>query len=759
MTDVPPASGHAPIENPPAVAPDKGRRKTHAKRESAASNQATDSQTLYLEAVEPNYHELAKSVCQAPKAYNGQLVWLAPQPGSENPNTIRLFEPPAPLSKASRVDLLMCFQNERAKRGLKLGVILYIRVSSDMQALMGGSLKAMCIAQLEKCARYGLQVLAIGIDVESGTVEDRIALSKVMEAIHSGRARCLVVPVISRLERNEANFAVRMSALGDCESWVLFGQTYEDKSFEYVYWYDFDSRERAVSHVRRAELYIKEMKDSITSTEREKLKAGLLISPLRKNNFVLYNIVNLVDADSKRPNSQRRIDKQADCVQQYAHMKQTLFAGRDAKDPDALERYLKEQGKRIGQNIAVDEFEWEMRLGLVIGRNRRSPGAPEEHTVKVPDLAIETSKDETQIQQAEKEYYELLEAIDDIKALRRKQHTKALNSDRLDEYRKAQLAEAQQAAGERIAYRLTCNCHDTLTQVLWVGDVPGKTDEPRDWVICPKCSLRVSGNPDKQRMPRKKHFNAIRGWAEEACNSCTRYGRVKKLDSVFIGKMEFPVFECLACARQRWRGAAKVHGQGALETNEAAREAENQPEGPTQSPPNQHAGTNPPVGAITKGASDLDKSMRNRRTYKPAQNAPSKAPPGVARTMWEGPLPPGPDFAKDLTPVAVANRMADALIQHGMTYCFHTTQLRSFGLGRPVDHDLDILMRQKANKGQFHCHNILRERGFELKVYRVPKTWLYIYWVEGISQEGPSQAAKTEPCGVAAEAEEASQAE
>ncbi len=347
MTDepAPEASKPDPETAAPEVPVEKTSRKSHAHKESVRSYQSADSTGTSLAAVEPKYHQRALDVIKSPRSFDGQLVWLV----DSTLNPLPLAWSPPKLKDCSRIGFLTCFAQDRPKDGSRRYVIIYIRVSSRGQALKGTALQSTLRWMLKKCERHGLWAAGIAVDIESGREEDRSGLTKVMEAVQQGQVRCIVVPAINRLERNEAHFGMRMQALSDVESWVYYGQTYEDPYFDYAAWTDWDSRDRAVTQVRAAEKYVKDGIDGVASTDRNKMQQCYLVSSNKRDTFCIYDI-NI--EDTKRPNAFRKIVRTPKVSKQvYSELKAAIMDGAARKDANVLPALAKAQSERTKKAI------------------------------------------------------------------------------------------------------------------------------------------------------------------------------------------------------------------------------------------------------------------------------------------------------------------------------------------------------------------------------------------------------------------------
>jgi hypothetical protein len=636
-----------------------------------------------LAAVEPKYHQRALDVLKSPKAFNGQLVMLV----DSTLNPLPLAWNPGKLRELSRLGFLTCFAQERVKDGLRLYVILYLRVSSRGQALKGKALEATLRFLLKKCERHGLWVGGIAVDIESGREEDRAALGKVMEVVQSGQVHCIVVPAISRLERNEAHFGMRMQALAHAESWVYYGQTYEDPNFDYCSWYDWDSRDRAVTQVRASEKYVQDGMDGVTSTDRTKLEDGYLISVNKRDTFCIYDIVV---EDESRKGAYRKITIRDDSAAVYMELKASIMDAASRADPTALTAIVKAQSERTGKEIDVDDLWWELAIGWVIGRNQRSPINEEGLAADCEDLRLEDDVDG---------FWNLLKAFADLQGLaRRKRAQSILASDALDKLTKAKLAEAQAARKDGIQYRLSCDCTTPPTPVKWVGSGPKGSGVPQDWVVCPNCDPGGSGKPSKRLLPEKGDFRKAEAAANEPCHTCGRYLPLVEETKVSVGVLEWKVYRCSDCKGTPQLGRAQV-GLMAAEV----------------------------VPAKPKRASKQEAPWDG--IQRPSLEAPTEAPSG-APPLYVGPLPTGPFYDQvGLRPIAVADRV-EAFMRSNPGLSFTTDQLRTVAVGGEVLPGSDPMLTKRWNRGQKYLKDRLAARSIVLHSVRREGGKLHFFWIE-----------------------------
>lgn len=665
----------------------KARRNPVKERDSATSNQRAESQSINLAAVGPKYRAVAAKLCKNPRKFNGQVVLLKDSTRPKRANDESVFEPPK-LKDCTRGDFLTCFNLQRQAKGLLLPVVLYLRVSSDGQALNGTSLQAMCRSQLEKCAANNFLVVAIAVDVESGRVDDRRGLKAAIDLIHKGVVRCLVVPVISRLERDETNFGARMAFLATCESWVYYGQTYQDRGFDYVHWNDFEARHRAVNRVREAEQYVAEMVASVRNSDQNKLHKGYLLSPQKKDNFLFYK-VHIHPA--KRALAAREIIPRAHAKRHYKRIRKLILKARDKKDADCLTRILQAESRRIGDEVTLEDFEWELGIGWIVGLNKRGPASPPELTASCPWLTLVNDPSE---------HAELLQAIDDLKALRRRNRSPGFSSLEIEAYRQAQLAEVQENEQQRIALRWTCNCNGRLKAIKCLGKASHKDSKnPQDWGACPSCGTKT-GTFQKVRLPRKADYRVASKLPSEMCTHCGKFGATREDTPVIIGAMRFPVYRCTDCMKA-WRGE------------------------PTS------------IETIQKPA-PLSQTTGKRSRKRVRERVPQQVPKGVPRKLWDGAVPEGKAYHSDLAQSKIARRMADALRQHGMTYCFTTWQLRSIGIGGEYDFKAPRNVVIRMNHAYAIAKHYLLTIGITTMAMRIPGTMNFVMWT---TQAGATKAA------------------
>lgn len=631
-----------------------------------------------MAAVDAKYHQAALAIIRAPRSFNGQLVWLADHPLNQ------AYVPP-PLKECGRLALLSCFREEREDLGQKLYVILYIRVSSRGQALRGVSLSATLRWMLRKCARHNLTVAAVAVDIESGREEDRAGLNQIMQAVQQGLVRCVVVPAISRLERSEAHFGIRMEKLAAVESWVYYGQTYEDPHFDYVSWADFDSRDRAVTQVRANEKYVQDGIDGMTSSDRLKLEESYLVTVNKHDTFSIYDIRI---EDPEHPGAKRKIVVPATAKQTYHEIKAAIMAAAKNQDLEALEALVKAQSLRTGKSIDVDDLWWELAVGWPVGLNRRSPHAEDGLAAECPDLALEEDVDS---------YWTMLEAFNQLLALNRRQRArKALASDALDEAAKARLAEAQEARRDGIRFRLTCDCTDPPTPVKWIGKGPLRPGMPQDWVICPSCDPGGSGKPAKKLLPEVRDYRKAMKAAKEPCSRCGRCLPLVEQMVVRIGALEWKVYRCSSC-----RGGPQMSSPEVVDAVvELPRETE-------------------PIASLGP------KARENRL------EAPEEAPEGVP-PLWKGEIMAGRDYHERLTPSAIAARLESFWLPR-QAYSFTTTQLRTVAMGAPMPRGASQNLRTQWQRGLSFLTDVLARRGLHVLNKRRPGGTMHFFWIEARS--------------------------
>lgn len=695
-TVTPPAS----LAPSPEVPAEKPRRKTHARKESAESYQAADSTGISLAAVDSKYHQRLLEVLESPKAFNGQLVMLVdstlnPLPGAWTPGKLR---------NAPRIGFLTCFGQDRQKEGHRLYVIIYLRVSSRGQALKGTALEATLRFMLKKCERHGLSVAGVAVDIESGREEDRIALGKVMDVVQSGQVSCIVVPAISRLERNEAHFGMRMQTLAGVESWVYYGQTYEDPYFDYCAWHDWDSRDRAVTQVRAAEKYVQDGMDGVTSTDRSKLQDGYLISVNKRDTFCIYDIHI---EDEKRKGAFRKIIRTASSKATYAELKASIMEAASRSDETALLTIAKGQADRTGKDIDVDDLWWELAIGWVIAKNQRSPINDEGLSADCEELRVEDDVDS---------YWELMKAFAHLKGLSRRQRAKqVLASDALSRVAKQKIAEAQAERDDAIQYRLSCNCTEPPTPVKCVGNGPKDSDVPQDWVVCPSCGRKQSGSPDKRLLPEKRDYRRAMAAPDEPCHKCRRYLPLVEETVIRVDDLQFKVYRCESCSPGRQLGRTQVL-----------------------------LAPLPPSVPKAKGQRRLPTPKAPwDGIQRPRLDAPTEAPSG-APPLYTGGVPSGSPFAVEgLKPSMVADRL-EAFLTANPGRSFTTDQLRAVAVGGTVLPGMDPILTKRWNRGQKFLKDRLAAQGKQLRSVKRDGGKLYFFWVE------PSSALQAQPprCGV-----------
>lgn len=698
MTDEAPAT-EAPPASPaptPEVPAEKPRRKTHARKESAESYHSTDSTGNSLAAVEPKYHQRALDVIKSPRSFDGQLVWLVDSTLNPLPSA---WSPPK-LKDCSRIAFLTCFAQDRPKDGSRLYVIIYIRVSSRGQALKGTALQSTLRWMLKKCERHGLWAAGIAVDIESGREEDRSGLTKVMDAVQQGQVRCIVVPAISRLERNEAHFGMRMQALSDVESWVYYGQTYEDPYFDYAAWTDWDSRDRAVTQVRAAEKYVKDGIDGVASTDRNKLQNSYLVSSNKGDTFCIYDI-NI--EDSKRPNAFRKIVRVPTTSKQvYDELKAAIMDGAARKDASVLAALAKAQSERTKKAIEPDDLWWELAVGWPIGKNQRSPHSDDGLSAECEDLIVEEDVDA---------YWELLKAFADLQGLCRRQRAKTvLASDALDKVLKAKIAEAQAARKDGVRFRLSCDCTTPPTPVQWVGDGPKGSDVSQDWVICPNCDSGGSGKPDKRLLPEKRDVRKAMAAPSEPCHKCGRFLPLVEETKVSVGALEWKVYRCSECVGLPQLGQPQV-----------------------VAPPPHVSPEVPKKRRAKRVEAELPWDGIQRPRLEPPEQAPQGAPP-----LYGGPIPDGPFYDEvGLRPIAVADRL-EAFMRSRPGLSFTTDQLRAVAVGGQVKPGSPPILTKRWNRGQKYLKDRLAAKGMALRSVRREGGKLHFFWLETIGR-GPQQ--------------------
>jgi hypothetical protein len=653
---------------PPDVPAEKQRRKGQGRKESAGSYHSTDSTGISLAAVDSKYHQRLLEVLDCPKAFNGQLVMLVdstlnPLPGAWTPGKLR---------NASRIGFLTCFAQDRQKEGRRLYVIIYLRVSSRGQALKGTALEATLRFMLKKCERHGLSVAGVAVDIESGREEDRVALGKVMEVVQSGQVSSIVVPAISRLERNEAHFGMRMQTLAGVESWVYYGQTYEDPYFDYCAWHDWDSRDRAVTQVRAAEKYVQDGMDGVTSTDRSKLQDGYLISVNKRDTFCIYDIHV---EDEKRKGAFRKIIRTASSKATYNELKASIMEAASRSDETALVAIAKAQAERTGKDLDVEDLWWELAIGWVIAKNQRSPINDEGLSAECEELRVEDDVDS---------YWELMKAFAHLKGLSRRQRAKqVLASDALSRVAKQKIAEAQAERDDAIQYRLSCNCTEPPTPVRCVGNGPKGSDVPQDWVVCPSCGRKQSGSPDKRLLPEKRDYRRAMAAPDEPCHKCRRYLPLVEETVIRVDDLQFKVYRCANCAPGLQVGRTQVL-----------------------------------LAPLPEKAAPKPKGQRRLAMAKqpwdgiqrPRLEAPKEAPSG-APPLYTGSVPSGNPLSADaLKPSKVADRL-EAFVDANPGRSFTTDQLRAVAVGGVVLPGMDPILTKRWNRGQKFLKDRLAGKG------------------------------------------------
>lgn len=655
------------------------------------------SEPLKLTAIDRRFHRVAAAIAKNPSQFRSRLTWTVSLDRDGKPILPDKVQIPN-LALVDPRDLQFFFRY--GKQAGRVYVILYWRVSSDEQAVHGSSLTAMFRWLLRKCADAGVTIAGIAIDVESGTVERRPALEEVEKWIHADWVPCLVVPTISRLDRNEAHFVARMQRLAARESWVCYGRTYEDPHFDYIAWHDFESRDGAVKQARTAERELSAMKDSMLSSVRVILEEGALFAPNKHDTFCLYSIEPVL----RNGRTRRLMVPVKDAVSLLHGIMTQVFEGALANDAKALDRIAEQQGLRTGKAIDWEDLVWELRIGWIIGLNRRSPDTADGLTVECSRLMLLPDRERHQ---------DLLAAIEHILALRRRRSRIFSVADEYDEATRAKMASIQAPRGERIAYRLTCDCTPELTRVMPVGsarDAPPGI--PQDFVICPKCSARRSGNPDKVRQPRVEDVVRARNLPDSPCLDCGSWARLVVEYEVVRKGHRVVLQRCETC-----RNADLVRMGPVLSVDE----------GPSMPPP---SSTSPRVRR---------KSTGNRRRIAqyppPLTNAqflgpPTAAPPGVPRKLWMDKLPADEFRHHELSSRAIALRMYDFLVEHGFTYCFTTQHLRAIGMGGTGEYE--AAFHHRWNHGQRTLRVSLAQEGIRLRCKQFPGRKAFAFWLERV---------------------------
>lgn len=707
----------APVGDDPALpsaTPEKPSRKSKGQDESAQSYQSADSTPISLEAVDPKYHQLARQVVQNPKRFNGQLIMLVDVP--LNQVLANAFQPP-PLKQCGRLGFLTCFAQDRTD-GSKLYVILYIRVSSRGQAVKGKALASTLKWMLKKCAKHGLTVAGVAVDIESGREEDRTALTLVMDAIQRGVSRCIVVPAISRLERSEAHFGVRMEALAAMESWVYYGQTYEDPHFEFVHWNDFDSRDRAVTQVRAAEKYVQDGIDGVANVDRDKLEDCYLIAVNKRDTFAIYQIR---EEDPERPAAKRKIIRPEDAIQVYTDIKTAVFTAVRSKDANALDAIVTAQSQRTGKTITVDDLWWELAVGWPIGINRRSPHSEDGLSAECEDLIVEEDVDA---------YWQLIEAFAELQALNRRQRAKTmLASDALDHVLQGKMVEAQEERDDSIRFHLCCNCTEPPTPVKWVGDGPGREGMPQDYVICPKCHAGGSGAKGKRLLPEVGDYRRAFAAPSQPCSHCGRFLPLVEDMTIRVGALEWTVYRCRDC-----KTAPPQLGQPKV-LPPAPKKVEKQatllPVGPSADP------------MTVAAASEVKSPGKPKLGFqRPSLPPPTAAPEGLP-PLWTGPIPSGTNYYDEagLRPSVVATRLEAFLMEHGWSHCFTTDQLRDVAVGGTVGPKSPKYLSKRWNRGQKDLKENLAAKGIALGIRKRDGGKLRFFWLERTPTTGAEAAA------------------
>lgn len=686
-----PDAGADPPEGGRVASGEKPRRKNQAKAESARGYRRTDSTDTLLDAVEPKYREAALAVLESPRTFNGQLVWLVDSPLNPLPNAYQ----PGDLKKAGRLGFLTFFEKERKDGSLRLYCIIYIRVSTRGQALKGKALTATLTWMLRKCARHGLSVAGIAVDVDSGQEEDRMALGLIMQAIQQGGVRCLVVPAISRLERSEAHFGMRMERLAAAESWVYYGHTYEDPNFEYVSWNDFDSRDRAVVQVRAAEKYVQDGIDGVTSTDRQKLIDGFLVSSNKRDTFCIYDL-EIQDAD--RPMAKRKIIRPTNAREVYEGIKAAIFKAAEEGDEEALNRIAEEQSQRTGKPIKPADLWWELAVGWPINLNRRSPHAE--------DGLAEECKDDIGVEDDLDAYWRLLEAFDDLEALvRRARHKTVLASDTLDAVRKMKVGEAQEERGDDVRFILACLAkgHDPVP-VKWLGDVPGDSRYPQDWVICPICDKGVSGKDGKRMLPQKTDYRRADAAPDEPCSRCGHYLPLVDEMTIRVGAVEWKIYRCTACSKAPPQLGAPIVSEP-IQPLEPKGEAKRR-----------------------KRSRDEPWDGIQRPSLPPPEEAPAGLPP-----LYKGPVPTGTNYfdQESLKPAPMAARLMEFLMKN-RGCSFTTDQLKAVGLGGQNQAGAPLMLRTRYNKGYNTVKAWLAKKGLVLRTKQRLGGRMHFLWLEEV---------------------------
>lgn len=642
------------------------------------------------------YHKLARRIVASPESreFVGRVTWLVDRTGDRIADALELKQ----LKQVSRTEFLYFFSERTAGGNLFLYAVIYVRVSSDPQAKEGHALSANLRHQLGKAARAGIRIAGIAIDIDSGEKDTRRALADLDKAIHNRTIQCVIAPAIGRLFRDEADFVARVRKWGTCDSWVYYGVGYTDEHYDYVFWPYIASRDHAVQAVRADERYLQQLRDGTQNTFNERLEDGYLVaSGKRKVRFLLYDVVV---EDRSRPNAFRRLEhrpgnkgllKAAMAIVNEHHKRQ------DWRVLTALAAFAS-NGRR--RSISETEILWELEIGWIDGLNRASPKSPAHATRPCERLAIKGLRHR---------YADMMGKIWALEALRpgrvRRAHFRA---EQLELERLQKLAEVQAARGEKIAFRLSCNCTNPPTPVKWFGRVPSDPDRPQDWGKCPACkSILV-------RLPRLRDYKGIERFASTPCIDCGRFGASKYVDTIKFRNIEVDVYSCAHGHPERMRlGKQRYVGPQYISA----------------------------VGLDWSKSSDNEQEPARRGIQRPALGIPAEAPAGLDRVLWKGKVPSGKNFHKRVTRPAVAERLLPVLLENPLKYCFTTRQLRALALGGEIG-DGEHPLRRDWNRGHTHVKKLLRAKGYKLCAAKYAGTKVYAYWLEPMKGSNGTPASK-----------------
>jgi hypothetical protein len=491
-----------------------------------------DSQALNLKSVDAKYHKIAKQVVQRPKKFAGKFVQLHDLPGDENqpiPNCLEINS----LSDLHLNDLADGLRIYRSKNEGLLYAVAYERISTAKEQ-QAASLRGQFVKLLSKCASLDVTLIGICIDVDGGDKANRSGLAEAMAMIHRGWAHCIIVPTISRLDRDETTFSGRMKELDSCESWIYYGESYRDMNSLPCVWRMFGTRGNAVDAVRAAERYLMDGRMGVQAATFQKLEEGLLVQPAKVANFCLYDVVV---EDIHVPGSRRRLVKRPDAELDFRGIVRDVMFARKNRDGKVFDKIAKRFHLKHDNGVTGSDVKYELLSGWAWGQNCNSPYASNVIWVDCPWRSLEDDDEVVS---------DFIDALYELVNLEGYHSSSEATIDDADPVLKQKLRELM-PADTKIGLRLTCNCLPELTPVQRVGKGNMLDGISQDFVFCPSCGDSSSGNPTKIRWPHKKAVDAAQALPMDPCVDCGQYKSLVQSHVQSTGKLWWQIFGCRDC--------------------------------------------------------------------------------------------------------------------------------------------------------------------------------------------------------------------